>query len=129
MQVISALGTSALYSSACYGFTQGCKYLCTRPILEGRVATIFDSVREKCADFKEYLAAKMGERTCSFFSDVVIENAWISVFVVSFLLLSLSAKEVLAITSVLLPITELLVAYSFCRLNIVPLISRIRTFF
>lgn len=83
MSMLAPIGTSLLLSGACYIATKGCEYLCTRPVYEGRVPTLFDRFREKCCDFQESFTALVGERQWESFCTVVIDNAWVSTFVLA----------------------------------------------
>jgi hypothetical protein len=88
MLALTPVTTSIVLGGACYVTTKACRYLCTRPDLDGRVASVFDKVRIKCADFQERVVQYIGKREWSVFSKIFLDNAWISILVVSLLFLN-----------------------------------------
>lgn len=87
MSMLTPATTALLASSACYAFTRGCEYLCMRPNIEGRVASVFESVQLACAATRDFLAQRvLGQWLWSVLSDIVFKNAWISTYVVVLLM-------------------------------------------
>lgn len=87
MSMLTPTTTALLASSACYAFTRGCEYLCRRPSIEGRVASLFERVQLACVDTRDFLIENvLGQSVWSIFSDIVIKNAWISTYVVVLLM-------------------------------------------
>jgi hypothetical protein len=89
MLALTPVTTSIILGGACYVTTKACRYLCTRPNLDGRVASVFDKVRIRCADFQKSLAQCIGEQLWDAFSDIVFDNAWITLLVFTNLFLPL----------------------------------------
>lgn len=86
--MLPIVARSLLAGGACYAFTEGCRYLCTRPTVDLRVADLFDRMRITLAEIRNYLAHEVGEIIWSLASMVVFENAWVSTFVISYLYMS-----------------------------------------
>lgn len=86
--MLPIVARSLLAGGTCYAFTEGCRYLCTRPTVDLRVMNLFDQMRMAFAQVRNYLAHEVGEIIWSLASMVVFENAWISTFVISYLYLS-----------------------------------------
>ncbi len=85
---VTAVLNAACYSAACYAITKSCQHLCTRPVIAaGRIPTVFERFRERCAVLQENVAHLVGERNWEPFSGIVVDNAWISTFVVSLFLM------------------------------------------
>jgi hypothetical protein len=102
MLALTPVTTSIVLGGACYVTTKACRYLCTRPDLDGRVASVFDKVRIKCADFQEKLIRSIGEKNWAIFSDIVLDNAWITFLLYTPLFLPLVVEDIKNIPLVLI---------------------------
>lgn len=100
------IAISALTSGTGYSFIKGCQYLCTRPDLNGRVATTFENIRCTCSTFRDDMASFIGEYTWAYCSNIVFDNAWISLFVINLLIT----------TGVMVLEQPLVLTYSLCFL-------------
>ena len=95
LSTTTILFTATCLSATCYAVTSGLEYLCTHPErIEGRVQGVFDTFREKCANFRDSSVSFIDERVWSAFSACVINNLWISTFVITCLALFFPAHAV-----------------------------------
>jgi len=96
--MIVPLSASVITSSLCYLTQKGMSYLST-PVepLEERVATVFERIRNTCANIKEMFAHLLGQRIWKLVSEVIFDNAWVSTFVVTLLLMITSSPMTFAL--------------------------------
>lgn len=106
--MLPVVARSLVAGGACYAFTEGVRYLCTRPNLDGRVADLFDRIRMTFADIRDDVAHDLGPILWGLSSQIAFENAWISTFVLCLLYMS----EVFVFTGTLLQ-----VAVIYCAAN------------
>lgn len=84
----TVLLSAACYSATCYAITKTCEFLCTRPVIIDGVARFsLNQLREQCANFQESVARFVGERNWQMFSVIILDNAWISTFVMTLFIL------------------------------------------
>lgn len=89
MAFITSISTPLLLSGTCYIATKGCEYLCSRPNAQDEsIMSLFHTARELCASLRNDLVQYIGERNWTEFSQTVVNNSWISTFVVALLMQS-----------------------------------------
>lgn len=88
MTILSSVVTSAVLSGAYYTTFKLCSNLCERPIMnDGRIPTIFEQFRAKCADLRDCIAGLVGERNWNRCT-TLLADAWIIIFAVAMLILN-----------------------------------------